>query len=66
MKLFRADFAGKYLGGHAIVVAENATQALNLILTDFTRRKIEYLEKLEIEEFVYTKPSIVYFDDGNY
>lgn len=61
MKLFVVTYSGLWLGGKAIVFAENEEQALSLVREDPTT--VEF-ENVTIEEI--KAEGIIHNDNGNY
>ena len=60
MKVFRAKFSGHYLGGHAVIVAEDVDEAIEVLNLELDEEGLYFNEEEDEIEEVYTDSEACY------
>ncbi|MEK5036205.1 hypothetical protein MKY96_32670 [Paenibacillus sp. FSL R7-0302] len=67
LKVYVANFPGVWLGGEAIVVAKNKSEAVSLLTTELQERSLGHaLDKHYLSEIDITIPNAYVINDGDY
>lgn len=66
MRAYVFRFPGEYLGGSAVVVAEDVDHAKRALMEKAKGRPRAFREIELVQEFSLERPTVFYLDDGDY